>query len=103
METLISGISQLGISLTHEQLEQLQTYCQELICWNSRVNLTAIVEYEDVLVKHFLDSYSVSPVLPEEVKSGGRLIDIGSGGGVPGIPLKVAFPPHGPHPTGLSR
>ena len=92
METLISGTSQLGISLNHEQLEQLQTYYQELICWNTRMNLTAIVEYEEVMVKHFLDSYSVSPVLPEEVRSGGRLIDVGSGGGVPGIPLKVAFP-----------
>ena len=56
------------------------------------MNLTAIVDYEEVMVKHFLDSFTVSLVLSEEVKSGGRLMDLGSGGGFPGIPLKMVYP-----------
>ena len=55
------------------------------------MNLTAIVDYQDAQVKHFLDSLTVAMVIPEDVKANGRLVDIGSGGGFPGMPLKVAF------------
>ncbi len=92
MESLARKALQLGLSLSSGQRERLQTYYQELSCWNQRMNLTAIVDYDEVLVKHFLDSFTVSLVLPEDVKSHGRLMDVGSGGGFPGIPLKVLYP-----------
>lgn len=55
------------------------------------MNLTAIVDYQEAQVKHFLGSLTVAMVIPEDVKANGRLVDIGSGGGFPGMPLKVAF------------
>ena len=74
------------------QLDNFQAYTEELLDWNRRVNLTAITEPFQVERLHFLDSLTVSLALPEEVKSGGSLCDVGSGAGFPGIPLKIAFP-----------
>jgi 16S rRNA (guanine527-N7)-methyltransferase len=76
-------------------VEQFQLYYQELVEWNKRVNLTAIVDYEGVQVKHFLDSLSVTLALEEGRMVGGgdfRLIDVGAGAGLPGLPLKILYP-----------
>lgn len=92
MNTITNSMSHLGVLLTDQQLEQLEIYYAEIVRWNSRVNLTSITAREDVMAKHFLDAYTLSPTLADEIKSGGSVIDIGSGNGIPGIPLKIAFP-----------
>ncbi len=92
MELLVCGASKLGLRLTAQQLEQFEIYYQELADWNRRINLTAITEYEEVQVKHFLDSLSVYLAFPKGPTSSVRLIDVGSGAGFPGLPLKLALP-----------
>ena len=90
METLVSGARELELGLTPRQLEQFERYYHELVDWNRRVNLTAITGYEDVQVRHFLDS--LTAVLAARSPAGLSVIDIGTGAGLPGIPLKIAFP-----------
>ena len=92
MNQLVSGAAELGLALTAQQLEQFETYYQELADWNQRVNLTAITGYREVQVKHFLDSLSVYLAFPRGPTSSVRLIDIGTGAGFPGLPLKLALP-----------
>lgn len=76
------------LNLTSKQVEQLVWLMDELLRWNQRRNLTAITQPLDVVEKHVLDSLSLLPYLPEH----GRLLDIGSGAGFPGLPLKIACP-----------
>ena len=92
METLARGASELGLELTGQQLDQFHLYYQELTCWNKRVNLTAIKDFQEVQVKHFLDSLTVLLALPAYPASGDRLVDVGTGAGFPGVPLKLVFP-----------
>jgi len=90
---LIDSAAQLGIKLTTEQLEQFQIYYEELVDWNKRMNLTAITEYDDVQVKHFLDSLTLVAACGELVsKLKPRFLDVGTGAGLPGIPMKIVFP-----------
>ena len=91
-DCLISGAETLGIDLTETQVRQFVRYYAELARWNKRVNLTAITEWEAVQSKHFLDSLAAAMALPAEMLHAGSFIDVGSGGGFPGIPMKLAFP-----------
>jgi len=93
MEKLNVGAKKLGLHLTPHQLEQFHIYYQELIDWNQRMNLTAITDYEEVQIKHFLDSLTVLLALKQPMGSGSfQLIDVGTGAGIPGIPLKILLP-----------
>lgn len=93
MEKLAIGAEKLGIKLTEKQLMFFQTYYEEIIDWNQRMNLTAITEYDKVQVNHFLDSLTVVLVwTPSPDNPAPKVIDIGAGAGVPGIPLKIVFP-----------
>lgn len=93
MEKLIAGLEKLGLSLSSEQREKFEIYCREMLDWNQRINLTGIREYNEVQVKHFLDSLSLAPVLESlHPAEGFRLLDVGAGAGLPGIPLKIAYP-----------
>ena len=79
----------LNLELTPEQLAAFETYAGELRLWNERFNLTAITDPEGIQVKHFLDSLSVLKVLPA---GAARVIDVGTGAGFPGLPLKIVRP-----------
>ena len=93
MEVLIEGGARLGIDLDGEQVERFMSYHNELIVWNENVNLTAVTGWEEVQERHFLDSLAVASALPANVLDGrGRLLDMGSGAGFPGLPLKIAYP-----------
>ncbi len=93
MEKLNIGAKKLGLYLTPGQLKQFHIYYQELVDWNQRVNLTAITDYEDVQIKHFLDSLSVTLAWQQPIANTSfRLIDVGTGAGIPGLALKILFP-----------
>ena len=92
VQGIATDAKRLGIELSPGQLDKFQAYTKEMLDWNQRVNLTAIMEPLQVERLHFLDSLTVSLALPAQVKSGGTLCDVGSGAGFPGVPLKIAFP-----------
>lgn len=85
-----SKLQELNIQLDDRQMEQFNTYYELLVEWNKVMNLTGITEKEEVNEKHFIDSLSVVKAI--DVNSVHSVIDIGTGAGFPGIPLKIAFP-----------
>lgn len=105
MDLLIKGTELLGLSLTEHQIGLFQRYADELVIWNRRVNLTAITDYEEIQTKHFLDSISCLLAFPGVIRDGKppyniklpslvglKVIDVGAGGGFPGLPLKIVCP-----------
>jgi 16S rRNA (guanine527-N7)-methyltransferase len=89
MQTFLEVLHSLGLELTEQQLGQFLHYREELLDWNTRINLTAISDPVEVLIKHFLDSLSL--LLVYDVPDA-RLLDIGAGAGFPGLPLKIVRP-----------
>ena len=90
-EAFVESLHRLGLegSRLSTVVEQFLRYRQELLDWNTRINLTAITDPEEVLIKHFLDSLSLLTVYD---RPGARLLDIGAGAGFPGLPLKIMRP-----------
>lgn len=86
---LVRGAQELGIELSDVQQQQLLAYLALLIKWNKAYNLTAVRDPDEMVSRHLLDSLSVLPFVAE----GGRTwLDVGSGGGMPGVPLAIMFP-----------
>ena len=92
MDPFRAGARSLGIELDEEQMGQFDAYLDALLAWNLRANLTSVTDPEAVRRTHFLDSLTVAAALPERLLQGGSLLDVGTGAGFPGIPLKIAFP-----------
>lgn len=86
----LMDVREWGLELSERQIFQLEKYYEMLVEKNKVMNLTAITEYEEVLKKHFLDSLALSQLLPLEKKAY-RVLDMGTGAGFPGIPLKIVF------------
>ncbi len=87
-ELLLDGAREFGVSLEDHQYNNLIKYKNLLKEWNEKINLTAIEEDREVIIKHFIDSLSILPYLKNENY---KIIDIGTGAGFPGIPLKIAY------------
>lgn len=92
VDKMADGLDELGIPLTEHQISQFYLYYQKLIEWNKVMNLTAITEMGDVVTKHFLDSLSLVKAVENLGTEEKRMIDVGTGAGFPGIPLKIAYP-----------
>ena len=84
-EKMIINVDKLGINLSEIQLKQFYNYMNLLIEWNKKINLTAIIEPDEIILKHFVDSLTIS----KYISDGTRVVDVGTGAGFPGIPLKI--------------
>ena len=89
-EELIKEIKKLNINFTEDMLEKLDKYCHFLLEYNSHTNLTAIKVAEDIYLKHFYDSFTLTKII--DLNQENTLLDIGSGAGFPGMVLKIFFP-----------
>ena len=80
----------IGVHLDPEQLKQFMIYLEELQTWNRSINLTSISSGEEIIIKHFVDSFACMTI--EQMRYGANLLDVGTGAGFPGIPLKLVRP-----------
>ena len=87
---LVKGLSELGLTITEEQIEKFDKYYEMLIETNKVMNLTSITEYDEVIIKHFIDSLLVVNIF--NINQSKKMIDVGTGAGFPGIPIKIMFP-----------
>lgn len=85
---LRASSAEIGVQLRDEQIRQFMTYLDQLRDWNRSVNLTGITVDHEIIVKHFVDS--LAGLRAEEIREGARVLDVGTGAGFPGIPLKIA-------------
>ncbi|MBE7023116.1 MAG: 16S rRNA (guanine(527)-N(7))-methyltransferase RsmG [Ruminococcaceae bacterium] len=81
------GISELGFDLDERKMEKFEKFSSLLVEWNEKMNLTAVTDPEGISVKHFLDS--IAPLSAVNFKEGARVIDVGTGAGFPGIPIRI--------------
>lgn len=87
-DMLVNGAFSLGITLSEKELASFATYQRELLHWNKKINLVSVKSDLDIPIKHFLDSLTLVPFIQA---TRGQVLDIGSGAGFPGIPLKIAI------------
>jgi 16S rRNA (guanine527-N7)-methyltransferase len=89
IKTLAEGAAEISVRLGTAELECFVAYHREILLWNRRINLVSERSSREIVVRHFLDSLTPAPFLE---RPQGSLIDLGSGGGFPGIPLRIALP-----------
>ncbi len=87
IDSLIKGLNTLHLNIEHDKLEKFKKYKKLLLEWNNKINITAITDEQEVDIKHFLDSLTI--LKTESINNGDKIIDVGTGGGFPGIPLKI--------------
>lgn len=85
-QLLIDGVSHFGTKINQTQVKQFTLYMELLKEWNKKINLTAIEDNKEIIIKHFIDSLSILPYVQNKKQ---KLIDVGTGAGFPGIPLKI--------------
>ena len=90
MDSLKKALDELNISYTEKQIQQFASYMDGVLEWNEKVNLTAITEHEEFIAKHFVDSVLCADF--DEFKNAKTVIDVGTGGGFPGVPLAIMAP-----------
>ncbi len=88
-QLVTEGAGELGIEISNTQIEKLACHATELLKWNKKINLTRIDDPVEMAVKHYVDSLACVPYVPD----GANVLDIGTGGGFPGVPLAVAAKP----------
>ena len=84
-EGLLEKASTMGVRFSVEQMDKFYKYMNLLIEWNEKMNLTAIIEPSEIILKHFIDSITIL----KDIKDGSTVVDVGTGAGFPGIPLKI--------------
>ena len=90
---LIDGAQKIGINLNKEQIKKFSQYLELLIQWNQKINLTSLKTPQEIIIKHFLDSISCIKVFDKYIDIEGiSIIDVGTGAGFPGIPIKIVCP-----------
>lgn len=93
-ELLQKSFASINIVLTDEQTQQFLLYADLLCEWNEKINLTTITDFPEIVIKHFVDSLMISQSsnVSRETLANGKIIDVGTGAGFPGIPLKIIYP-----------
>ncbi len=86
-DIFLKGISELGFSVSEEKINKFDVFSRLLVEWNEKMNLTAVTDPQGISVKHFLDS--IAPLSVFDIKENAKVIDVGTGAGFPGVPLKI--------------